>query len=90
MLYVYTYIHKHKNTYMHAYIRTYLHTYTYIDVYIYIFQAKRDTVAFYVLPCSLSNVMPVRPSCFDQVFLGNCGRRTYIVRGARIVSRMVQ
>ena len=65
--------------------------YIYLDTYIYIFfQAKRDNVAFYDLPGTLNNVRPVRPSCFDQVFLDNCGRRTYNVRGERVVGRMVQ
>ena len=53
-------------------------------------QAKRDTVAFYDLPGSLNNMLPVRPSCFNQIFLDNSGGRAYIVTSARVVRGMVQ
>ena len=59
----------------------------YIYIYKY-FPGNSGHVAF--IGSNLNYMLPVRPSCFNQVFLDSSGRRTYDVTSARIMGRMVQ
>ena len=61
--------------------------YIYIDIYVYIYfsMQKGDCVHLSDLTCQLNNVLPVRPSCFNQTFLDSSGRRTYIVTTEEVV-----
>ena len=57
---------------------------------IYFYRQRGDCVQFYDLPGSLNNVLPVRPSCFNQVFLDSSGRRTYDVTFKGIMGGVVK
>ena len=46
---------------------------------------KGDCVHLSDLAGQLNNVLPVRPSCFNQTFLDSSGRRTYIVTTEEVV-----
>ena len=61
-------------------------TYTYIyHIDIDFSRQKGDCAHLSGLTYQLNNVLPVRPSCFNQAFLDSSGRRTYIVTTEEVV-----